>query len=221
MLRTISRLALFAIAPALLVTLLLGAGTAAAQTTVNVSLLDPVVSEFDLIASPTSAPEGSVTFDVSNDGGIVHNFLVIASDLSPGGLPIDQSTNQVDVTQVNVLDQTPDIPGGGSDSLTLDMTAGNYVLICNVPGHYGAGMYSGFQVTGGQQPTATATTQPPGGATATPGVTPSPTTGVSGLAETGQGPEDGSSGALWLLAAMAAAGAALIGLGAFAARRSL
>ena len=30
----------------------------------------------------------------------------------------------------------------------LDLEAGSYVLFCNVPGHYGAGMFTSFEVTG-------------------------------------------------------------------------
>jgi len=30
--------------------------------------------------------------------------------------------------------------------LTVDLKAGKYLLICNVPGHYGAGMWAEFTV---------------------------------------------------------------------------
>jgi uncharacterized cupredoxin-like copper-binding protein len=35
---------------------------------------------------------------------------------------------------------------GESTSLTVDLDPGAYVLICNVPEHYRAGMYIGFTV---------------------------------------------------------------------------
>jgi uncharacterized cupredoxin-like copper-binding protein len=31
--------------------------------------------------------------------------------------------------------------------LALDLEAGPYVLICNVPGHYESGMHAAFEVT--------------------------------------------------------------------------
>ncbi|MGX7876784.1 sulfocyanin-like copper-binding protein [Mesorhizobium sp. ORM6] len=30
--------------------------------------------------------------------------------------------------------------------MTVDLKAGKYLLICNVPGHYGAGMWTEFTV---------------------------------------------------------------------------
>ncbi|WP_245455931.1 sulfocyanin-like copper-binding protein [Mesorhizobium sp. M7A.F.Ca.US.008.03.1.1] len=33
-----------------------------------------------------------------------------------------------------------------SGTLTVDLKAGKYLLICNVPGHYGAGMWAEFTV---------------------------------------------------------------------------
>jgi hypothetical protein len=38
---------------------------------------------------------------------------------------------------------------GKTVQATLDFSPGNYVLICNVPGHYKQGMYSAFRVTSG------------------------------------------------------------------------
>jgi uncharacterized cupredoxin-like copper-binding protein len=34
---------------------------------------------------------------------------------------------------------------GETKALTLNMTKEKYVLICNPPGHYKAGMYAGFE----------------------------------------------------------------------------
>ena len=39
-----------------------------------------------------------------------------------------------------------ELAAGQSKKLTLNLVAGHYVLICNVPGHYAAGMYQDFNV---------------------------------------------------------------------------
>jgi len=36
---------------------------------------------------------------------------------------------------------------GTSGSLTLTLESGNYILFCNLPGHYGKGQYVGFTVS--------------------------------------------------------------------------
>ena len=40
-----------------------------------------------------------------------------------------------------------DIEAGSNESLTVTLDAGNYVFICNLPGHYAQGMHTGFTVS--------------------------------------------------------------------------
>jgi uncharacterized cupredoxin-like copper-binding protein len=211
----------------LFASVLIAAGTiqgrsVSAQTTVNITMTDPAGGgEFDLVASATSAPEGQVTFQVSNNGGIAHDFVVIATDLPANQLPIDQSDNSVDLSQVDVVGQTPVLNGGESDTLSLTLGAGNYILLCNVPGHW-SGMNVSFQVTGGTTP-ATPTTpsegSPTDGTTGT-GSTPSATTEVTGLGDTGGGQADGEPAAVWPAVALLLAGVATLSLGALGLRWS-
>ena len=42
--------------------------------------------------------------------------------------------------------EIPSIPAGKSASVTVELTPGKYVFICNVAGHYGLGMHTGFTV---------------------------------------------------------------------------
>jgi uncharacterized cupredoxin-like copper-binding protein len=190
---------------------------ASADATISVSL-----DEFSVSASPASAPPGTNTFNVSNNGAILHDFYVIQTNLAPGSLPVDQNTAAVDLAQLNVIAQTQDVQPGGSDSTSASMAAGSYVLICNLPSHYEAGMYRGFSVA---QAPANTSTPVPGQPTATlaPGETPGavPTDGTGGAVDgptTGYGPSSsGSSGGPWLLAAGLAAFA--VTLGGLALRR--
>ncbi len=48
---------------------------------------------------------------------------------------------------VTHIDEVEDIAGGSSESLTVKLDAGKYVLICNLPSHYEQGMHTGFTVT--------------------------------------------------------------------------
>lgn len=114
---------------------------AAAETSLDVSL-----TEFVVGASVESVPAGTVTFNVTSDGGIFHNFKVVATDLAPDALPTDDATFAVDEDQVDVVASTADLDPGEAEELTLELEAGNYVLICNIPTHYGAGMAVAFTV---------------------------------------------------------------------------
>ncbi len=113
----------------------------AAETSVDVSL-----TEFAVEPSDDSVPAGTVTFNVTSDGGIFHNFKVVATDLALDDLPLDDSGFAVDEDEVDVQGGTEDLDPGEVEELTLELEAGNYVLICNIPTHYGAGMAVAFTV---------------------------------------------------------------------------
>ena len=115
--------------------------TAAAETSVDVSL-----SEFMVEPSVDSVPAGTVTFNVSSDGAIFHNLKVVATDLAPDALPLDDTGFAVDEEQVTVVGSTADLEAGEAEELTVELEAGSYVLICNVPTHYDVGMTVAFTV---------------------------------------------------------------------------
>ena len=97
-------------------------------------------------SSAGSVPAGTVTFNVSSDGAIFHNLIVVATDLAPDGLPVDGALFAVDEQQVEVVASTADLDPGDTEELTVDLAAGDYVLICNIPTHYSAGMTVAFTV---------------------------------------------------------------------------
>ncbi len=44
------------------------------------------------------------------------------------------------------MGEVSDLGPGRDDTLTLNLKPGHYALICNLPGHDAAGMYTNFQV---------------------------------------------------------------------------
>ena len=106
------------------------------------------LADFTITADPDSASAGEVTFDVTNDAEQTHEFVVFQTDLAPDQLPTDEG-GDVDETGagVELVDEIEDIEGGSTQSLTVNLDAGSYVLICNLPGHYAQGMHTGFSVS--------------------------------------------------------------------------
>ncbi len=184
---------------------------AGADATVNISH-----GEFFVTASLPSVEEGNITFNISNDGEIIHEFKVAKSDLPPDALPYNETDFVVDESQVNVLSGTDIFGPGETRTLTVGMEPGNYVLFCNVPSHYSAGSFVGFQVVAVQAPTSTAApgTTPQNGVVPTAG----PSAGTPILGPVGEGPTEGGGGSWWAIAALAALGIALAGLGAVTSR---
>jgi uncharacterized cupredoxin-like copper-binding protein len=102
-----------------------------------------------LTATPDSVPAGDVTFTVKNEGTIDHEVVVLKTDTAYDQLPVGGSEpDRVDET--NNVGETgePDVKPGETRSFTLNaMTAGKYVLVCNIAKHYAMGMRAPFTVT--------------------------------------------------------------------------
>jgi len=144
----------------------------AAATTVQVTL-----QEFSVTANPSSAPAGDVDFVASNNGSISHELVIIRTDLAPDAIPVVDNKASEDAPGVEVIDEIESFTYGTQQSTSVNLAAGAYVLICNISGHYQAGMRTGFTVT---QATATATPTATAAATATP--TPTATATPTGTA---------------------------------------
>ena len=96
------------------------ATTAVAATSIHVRdfALDPK----DVIA------RSSVSLAVTNDGPTIHNVSI--RDASG-----------------KVVGATKDLTPGQSESLTVDIPAGNYILFCSLPGHESLGVKGSLTVT--------------------------------------------------------------------------
>ena len=96
----------------------------------------------------SSAKAGSVTFDVTNwSSSVLHELLVVAVDNPAAPLPYDYAQAKVVEDQVKVLGEAADLEPNASKSFDATLSPGSYLLICNVPGHYAAGMVASFSIT--------------------------------------------------------------------------
>lgn len=96
----------------------------------------------------TSVKAGKVTFDVTNlSRSVVHEMIVVAVENPNAPLPYDYNTGQIPEKQVKMLGETDEMEPNAEKTITLDLKPGAYLLICNVPGHYAAGMWTPLTVT--------------------------------------------------------------------------
>jgi uncharacterized cupredoxin-like copper-binding protein len=106
------------------------------------------LTEFKIELSPTSAPAGPVTFELTNSGTVVHEFVVFKTDLAADKLPLAADGATVDEAgagaSLTLVDEVEDIEVGATASLAVDLPAGHYVAICNVAAHYTSGMRTEF-----------------------------------------------------------------------------
>ncbi len=83
-------------------------------------VIEVTVNEWSIEPKTIDATSGMVTFKVTNKGKFPHNFAIISNGQE--------------------LKKTKNIPGGQSDTLEVDLSAGAYQTICDIPGHKDQGM---------------------------------------------------------------------------------
>ena len=89
-----------------------------------------------------------VELDITNwSRSIVHEVLLVPVDSPDAPLPYDYGAGQVVEDQVHVLTDSSELKPNELKTLEVDLGAGSYLLLCNVPGHYASGMVVPLTVT--------------------------------------------------------------------------
>ncbi|OWY00007.1 hypothetical protein B6V75_17745 [Thioclava sp. F1Mire-8] len=94
-------------------------------------------------ATPAVVPAGKVTFEVKNDSkGTVHEMIVAPVKSATEELPYNKDEMRVDEEKAGHLGEVSELDPGQSGSLTVTLKPGEYILYCNIPGHYVMGMWT-------------------------------------------------------------------------------
>lgn len=102
-----------------------------------------------------TVPHGTVSFLVTNDGSIDHEMVVLplAGSQAVGARPvggvskIDEAGSLGEASKTNGANAGDGIAPGASGWVTVTLAPGHYELVCNLPRHYSAGMYTQLNVT--------------------------------------------------------------------------
>lgn len=119
------------------------------------------LGEYTVEPAASAAPAGLVKFQMHNAGKETHELLVVRTDLPLDGLPVDELGDvREDGEGLTFVDEREGLQPGSNTELAVALTAGRYVLLCNLPEHYKHGMVAEFTVTG-TAPAGTLTTVAP------------------------------------------------------------
>ena len=107
-----------------------------------------------LTTTPTNVPAGQVSFVATNMGSVNHELVILP-------LPANQIVGTRAIQGDGTVDETGSlgeasnscgagsgdgISPGASSWVTVTLAPGRYELVCNLPGHYAAGMYTQLTV---------------------------------------------------------------------------
>ena len=98
--------------------------------------------------SQKSAPAGTVTFAVTNDSKeIVHEMVIVRRPPPGKAMPYVDAEMKVNEDAAGHMGEVSELEPGKGGSVSITMKPGRYLLVCNIPGHYKAGMWAEFTVT--------------------------------------------------------------------------
>ena len=126
------------------------------SSTANISL-----HEYTMVEHPSFVQSGRVTLHVTNGGAIIHEMVLVRA-ASVDALPKvvkagERSVGAVDeaaVAEANVIGETGDVAVGATVTKVFTLTAGTYVMFCNIDtpdngtvvNHFKHGMYATLTV---------------------------------------------------------------------------
>lgn len=120
-------------------------GGAAKSGPAGAGPINVTLAEWSMKPNATSAEAGKVTFVVTNKGATPHELAIAKTDLAPAKVPV--ALGLVDEKVVVPLGRTASLDAGKSETKAFDLQPGKYLLLCNLPAHYGQGMRTTFTVT--------------------------------------------------------------------------
>ncbi len=123
-------------------------GTAMSMTHAMGMNGDPTTAAMGITADVTTVAAGEVTFNVTNASqSAIHEMVVVPLSSPDATLPYDATTMTVDEAAAGTIGEVSELAPGTTGTVTLHLDPGTYALICNIPGHYSAGMWTTITVT--------------------------------------------------------------------------
>lgn len=113
--------------------------------TVTPNVVSVTLTEMKVQPAQASVLAGPVRFTVANAGAALHELVILKTTLAEDKLPV-RATDATKVEETGSVGELEDVAAGATGSLDVTLTVGSYVLICNKPGHYAAGMHTAFSV---------------------------------------------------------------------------
>lgn len=108
------------------------------------------MGEFFFEPKNATVKAGKTTIEAPNTGKVEHELVLFKTTMSPAKLPTE-ANGGVDEEKMDKIaeegGEIPDVEAGETKSEEFELTQGKYVMFCNLPGHYAAGMYGTLTVT--------------------------------------------------------------------------
>ncbi|MDM9379481.1 cupredoxin domain-containing protein [Chlorogloeopsis sp. ULAP01] len=115
----------------------------------GVNTVQVTVKEMAFQLSKSNVPAGDVEFVVTNEGRLAHEMELIKTDLPIDKLPLTNGDRlDIDKAGKKIAEiEADELKSDTTKTLKVNLTPGKYLIVCNIPGHFQAGMRTILTVT--------------------------------------------------------------------------
>ena len=107
----------------------------------QVTTLDVSMTEFKFAPANPELARGPIEITATNKGKTPHELVLLRTDANPA-----TPKGRKGCLGEGSVGEVPEVAPGESGVQTFDLKPGKYVMVCNIPGHYDAGMYGSLTV---------------------------------------------------------------------------
>ena len=107
--------------------------------------LKVAMNEYAYVPPDAKTTAGAVNVSAPNEGALPHELVIAKTNADPSKLPTS-SDGSVNEDALDVPGEVSEVGPGETGTATVDLKPGKYVMLCNLPGHYAAGMYGTLTV---------------------------------------------------------------------------
>jgi uncharacterized cupredoxin-like copper-binding protein len=113
----------------------------------TVTQVKVIETEMAIELLPSTVSAGAIEFIAYNQGQLPHEMEIIKTDLPLDQMPIkDNRLERKKVGEKIDEIEAEDLPSGATATLLTNLEPGRYVIECNIPGHFQAGMKAALVV---------------------------------------------------------------------------
>jgi uncharacterized cupredoxin-like copper-binding protein len=121
----------------------------AASSSGGGSSLTVRMTDFKFTPSDPTVNAGNVQITAPNSGKVEHELVLFKTNKPAGSLPVhgnEVDEEGIEASGVESPGEIEEVGPGETKSNSFKLQPGKYVMICNIPGHYKAGMYGTITV---------------------------------------------------------------------------